>query len=75
MEQRDLELIKKFSSTDNLLSDLYKEHLKYEHEIEKLENKSYLTIDEQMKRMELKKKKLAGKDKIELILRDYRKKE
>jgi len=72
MEHRDLELIKKFSSTDPILADLYKKHMEYEQEIEKLENKSYLTSTEQMRRMELKKQKLAGKDKIEMILQKYR---
>lgn len=72
MEQRDIELIQKYSSNDNVLANLYKEHLEFERELEHLENKSYLTVTEQMKRAEIKKKKLAGKDKIEAILQKYR---
>ncbi|MBI2342146.1 MAG: DUF465 domain-containing protein [Deltaproteobacteria bacterium] len=72
MEQRDLELIQKFSSTDKALAELYKQHVEYEESLEKLENKSYLSVGEQMQRAELKKKKLIGKDKLEMILRKYR---
>jgi len=72
MEQRDLELINKFSSTDNMLADLYKQHLDFEHELEKLEHKLTLTADEQLRKYELKKQKLVGRDKIESILRRYR---
>ncbi len=72
MEQRDLELIHKLGSEDSVLASLYKEHVEFEQELEKLENKSYLSVAEQMKRMEIKKKKLAGKDKMELILKKYR---
>jgi hypothetical protein len=72
MEQRDLELIKKFGSTDSALAELYKKHVEYETELEKFDNKSYLTVAEQMQRAEIKKKKLAGKDKIEMLLKKYR---
>lgn len=72
MEQRDLQLIEKFGRSDEVLSNLYKEHLELESELEKLDNKSYLSVNEQMHRAEVKKKKLAGKDRIESILRKYR---
>lgn len=72
MEQRDVELIQKFSSSDLALSELYRQHMEFEKELEKLENKSYLTVAEQMRRSEIKKKKLAGKDRIEMILKGYR---
>lgn len=74
MEHKDLELIKKFSATDRVLAELFKQHEEFERELEDLENKSYLTVAEQMKRAEIKKKKLAGKDKIEMILKRYRQK-
>jgi hypothetical protein len=72
MEQRDLELIEKFSSTDKVLAELYRQHVEYEEALEKFDNKSYLSVDEQMKRAEIKKKKLIGKDRLESILRKYR---
>jgi uncharacterized protein YdcH (DUF465 family) len=75
MEIKDMELIKKYSSSDNTLAELFKRHQEYEVELEKIDNKSYLTVAEQMKRQEIKKQKLAGKDKIEMLLRKYREKE
>jgi len=72
MERKDMELIGKYSSSDSLLADLFKKHQEYEQELEKIDNKSYLTVAEQMKRQEIKKQKLAGKDKIEMILKKYR---
>jgi len=74
MEHKDLELIKKFSTTDQVLAELFQQHQKFERELEDLDNKSYLTVTEQMKRAEIKKKKLAGKDRIEMILKKYRQK-
>ncbi len=74
MENKDMELIKQFSSTDPVLADLFKQHQEFERELEDLDNKSYLTVAEQMKRAEIKKKKLVGKDKIEMILKRYRQK-
>ena len=65
MEQRDLELIQKFGSGDSVLANLYQQHMELEKELEKLDNKSYLTVDEQMRRADIKKRKLVGKDRIE----------
>lgn len=72
MEKHDIKLIEKYSATDNLLSNLYKEHLDFEKELEVLENKSYLTSDEEFRLRDLKKKKLMGRDQMESILRKYR---
>ncbi len=75
MEQRDVELIQKFCSQDPALNDLFRQHVEFERELEKLDNKSYLSVDEQMERQKIKKQKLVGKDKIEMILKRYRQKE
>lgn len=72
MDQRDLELIERYSKGDPVLERLYKEHQNFERQIEKLENKSFLTPNEQVEWKDIKKKKLSGKDKIEAILRKYR---
>lgn len=72
MEKRDLELIERYSPTDKTLASLYKQHLDYERQIEKLENKLYLTTDEQVERARLKKMKLKGRDEMEKILKKYR---
>jgi uncharacterized protein YdcH (DUF465 family) len=72
MEKRDLELIEKYSTTDSVLSNLYREHITYEEKLEELENKTYLTPEEEYEKTSLKKKKLLGRDKMEAILRKYR---
>lgn len=72
MEKSDLELIKKYSSNDEVLAHLYKEHLDFEEKLERLENKSMLSTEEEMKLRELKKKKLVGRDQMESILCKYR---
>lgn len=72
MEDRDMKLIAKYSSSDKALSSLYQEHLDYERELDELENKSYLTTNDEIRLRELKKKKLMGRDQMEAILRKYR---
>lgn len=72
MEKKDLELIERYSSTDNILAGLYQEHLDFEKQLEKLESKPFLTPEEQVEKARIKKLKLKGRDQIELILKKYR---
>jgi len=72
MEQRDLELIEKYSINDRVLADLYREHLDFERRLSELEKKHFLTSEEELRIRDLKKKKLMGRDRIESILRKYR---
>ncbi|MFH0798958.1 MAG: DUF465 domain-containing protein [Pseudomonadota bacterium] len=73
MEQRDLELIERHVSNDKLLEMLYHEHVTFEKQLEKYNNKPFLTPMEETERKNLQKKKLLGRDKIEDILSLYRK--
>ena len=75
MERSDMELIQKHTANDKILESLYREHLDFERKIEKYNNKPFLTPSEEMERKQLQKLKLAGRDRIEMILREYRKKE
>ncbi|HPQ81647.1 MAG TPA: DUF465 domain-containing protein [bacterium] len=75
MERGDIELIQKHTANDKILESLYREHLDFERKIEKYNNKPFLTPSEEMERKQLQKLKLAGRDRIEMILREYRKKE
>ena len=75
MEQHDLELIKRHTANDKVLEALYREHLDFERKIEKYNNKPFLTPAEELERKHLQKLKLAGRDRIEGILREYRKQE
>ena len=72
MEQRDKLLIEKHIDHDEELKKFVDEHVLFEKQLEELNDKVYLTPDEEMKQKELKKLKLAGRDKIEQILKKYR---
>lgn len=72
MEPRDLDLIRRQAPENSQLADLYKEHVSYEKQLAKLDNKLFLTPEEETLRKELQKKKLKGKDLIEAILSQHR---
>jgi uncharacterized protein YdcH (DUF465 family) len=48
-------------------------HQKYDTELEKLKSKNYLSDDEKLKVRELKKKKLALKDRMYVMMTKYKK--
>lgn len=72
MEKRDLMLIEKYRSNDEVLSNLYNEHLDFEKKIEEIEKKEVLTPEDEIVIKQLKKEKLQGRDQMEQILRKYR---
>lgn len=47
---------------------LYEEHMLLEKELGKLDQKAYLTPDEELERKKVQKLKLAGKDEMERII-------
>ena len=51
----------------------YREHQQHEKKLEKLKKKSFLTEEEKLKEKELKKKKLALKDRMYYLMSEYRK--
>lgn len=72
MEQYELELIAKYGKTDQELEHLWEKHLKYEKQVEEYEKKRFLTPEEETELKNIKKKKLAGKTRIQNILEKYR---
>jgi uncharacterized protein YdcH (DUF465 family) len=48
-------------------------HQKYDDQLEKLKSKNYLSENEKLKIRELKKKKLALKDKMYVMMTEYKK--
>jgi uncharacterized protein len=72
MEETDLQLIRKLIPKDKELKKLWDEHQGYEEKLEQLNKRRYLSTEEEMRRKEIQKLKLHGKDKIEEILRKYR---
>ncbi|RLB00819.1 MAG: DUF465 domain-containing protein [Deltaproteobacteria bacterium] len=73
MEENDIELIRKLLPNDEELRRLWTEHLDLEKKLDQFNKKHYLSSEEEMKRKEIQKLKLAGKDRIEEILSKYRK--
>ncbi len=72
MEPRELELIDKYSEKNAQLKTLWEEHLLYEKQLDKLEKKPFLTPAEDQVVRDIKKKKLAGKTKMQAILDRYK---
>lgn len=72
MEENDKLLIEKHISDDGELRKYVEEHTLLEKKLEELNKKLYLTTDEEIQQKKIKKLKLAGRDKIEMILRKYR---
>lgn len=72
MEEKDKLLIEKNIGNDEELRKYVEEHILLEKKLEEFNKKVYLTADEEVQQKRIKKKKLAGRDKIEMILRKYR---
>lgn len=72
MEQYELELISRYEEKDEELKSLWENHQAYSKALEKYETKPFLTPPEEMEVKELKKKKLAGKTRIHIILSKYK---
>lgn len=72
MEVRDVELLEKHLPHDETLKALWDEHILFEKQVDKLESKRVLTPQEEVSLRELKKQKLDGKTKIQIMLDRYR---
>ncbi|HEY9160852.1 MAG TPA: DUF465 domain-containing protein [Desulfomonilia bacterium] len=73
MEEKDLQLINKIIPENPELKKLWEEHLDYKVKLDEFNRKKYLSAEDELKRREIQKLKLAGKDRIEDILRMHRK--
>jgi hypothetical protein len=72
MEKRDEELIDRLIPENEELGRLVKEHKEFESQLEELKKRLYLSDEENREKRRLQKVKLAGRDRIEQILREYR---
>jgi uncharacterized protein YdcH (DUF465 family) len=72
MEETELQLIRRLIPKNRELKKLWDEHLEYEEKLEQLNRRRYLSTEEEVRRKEIQKLKLRGKDRIEEILRTYR---
>ena len=57
--------------TNQEFRELASRHHQFDDRLHELETKQYLTTDEQIEEVTLKKKKLQTKDRMELILRSH----
>jgi uncharacterized protein YdcH (DUF465 family) len=73
MEKRDEDLIAELIDQNEELKRLVEAHRNYESRLDDFNKRPYLTTQESMERKTLQKQKLAGKDKIEAILAQHRK--
>ena len=72
MEAKDKLLIEKHIDNDEELKSYVEEHILFEEQLDELNKKPYLTQEEEVRKKKIKKLKLAGRDKIEMILKKYR---
>ena len=72
MEDRDIALIQELLARHEELARLWAEHQELEGKLNELAKLIYRTPEEDLERKRLQKLKLAGRDRIEQILRDHR---
>ena len=72
MGMKEEELIERLMKEDEEFLKAKQTHTQLAKQLEELENKSYLTPQNEMEIKILKKKKLAAKDQMEKILMKYR---
>lgn len=72
MDKKDEELIRSLMASEPELRARYEEHRQLEEQLEALQQRPYLSSDEEFERKRLQKLKLAGKDRIMEILARHR---
>ncbi|HEX9873897.1 MAG TPA: DUF465 domain-containing protein [Deferrimonas sp.] len=72
MEENDPNLIQQLFDGNPRFRMLFEEHVLLEKDLRNLDQKSFLTVDEELERKKVQKLKLAGKDEMDRILRTLR---
>jgi uncharacterized protein len=75
MEKADEELVARWIDQDPELERRIADHQEYEQKLEEFNRRAYLTAEETVERRRIQKLKLAGRDRIEQLLAQYRAKE
>ena len=73
MEMSLREVKNHLMATDDEFTRLVREHADYERQLETLTSRPFLTEDEQMQEINLKKRKLSLKDQMERMIQKYKK--
>ena len=72
MAENDMDLIQRLSEENPRFRKLHEEHLLFEKQLQELDERTYLSPEEDLERKKIQKLKLAGKDEMETILREFR---
>jgi uncharacterized protein YdcH (DUF465 family) len=72
MEAADRQLLERMLKRDIRLQRLYDEHERFEAELQRFHKRPFLTEPEEAEQRVLKRKKLAGVDRMMAILAEYR---
>ncbi len=72
MDPRDVQLIERLLSQDPELRELWTAHRGFEQELDRLRVQRFLTPEEEIRRKDVQKQKLAGRDRIQAILLQHR---
>jgi uncharacterized protein YdcH (DUF465 family) len=72
MLENDQELIQRLSEENPKFRKLHEEHILFEKKLQEYEEMTYLSSEEDLERKKIKKLKLAGKEEMESLLKDFR---
>lgn len=72
MEEKDQALVQELFDNNPRFRMLFEEHRLLEKELAELEDRPFLTPDEELEKKKMQKLKLAGKDEMERILTSQR---
>lgn len=68
----DEALVKKLVAENEEFKKLYEEHLELKSKIAEIEKKHYIAPEEELEKKRLQKLKLAGKDRMFQIIKEYK---
>ena len=71
MELQEKELLEKLMLENSELKELIAKHADYEAQLEEMNQRPYLSPEDDLERKRIQKAKLAGKDRIQSILEEH----
>ena len=72
MVEKDQDMTQRLSEENPRFRKLYEEHMLFEKKLQEYEEMTYLSEEADLERKKVQKLKLAGKDEMEAMLRDFR---
>jgi uncharacterized protein YdcH (DUF465 family) len=71
MAEMDQSVVQHLCEENPRFRKLHEEHVLFEKKLEEMDERVYLSPEEELERKTIQKLKLAGKDEMEMILRDF----